>query len=299
MANSLSEVYGEPLRGPFPTLWERFNTAVDEYPNNVALVSTHQKQDLFGIPSKPLEDVEYQQNPYLRWTFKELKSGIDRATRGFEELGVHIDMPVLTFLSNGAELVLTLWATSAMGGVYVPINPRNLANKDEVSHMIKVAMSACPGQRPAIVALDQNIANQIDLLPISEGAIKIILEDQGSGKWIPFRSLMASAQIQHLGNGVSVPAKHFPTNDAIFFTSGTTSLPKGCKTPGKRLTSTLKSLSVSREWVAAGDRWAIVVPNNHAMGYIALLATLVAGAAVVFPGATVFLTNKPSMGDGY
>lgn len=294
MAEALSEVYGEPLPPNIPSLWESFSSAAERYPENIALVATHQPPNLFGIISKPLEDEQYQKNPYLRWTYKEFENAIGRTKRGLQALGVHEEMPILTFVHNSAEYFLILQAANSIGAVLAPINPRNLANKEEIAHMIKVISSSCPGQQAVIVVQDASIAKQIDVLPISRGAIKIILQPE-TGKpistsetpsrpesWISFEEIMALSKGQSMANGRVV---HASQDQTIFFTSGTTSLPKGVRMPVGRTSSFLEMRGFRRD-VESGDKWCVVVPNNHVMAYIISNASFSAGAAVVLAVST-------------
>lgn len=289
MAERLSEVYGDPLPPNIPSLWESFSTAAENYPENIALVATHQSPTLFGITSQPLEDEQYQKKPYLRWTYKEFKNAVDRTKLGLQTLGVHEEMPILTFVNNSAEYFLVLQAVNSIGAVLAPINPRNLANKEEMTHMIRVIMSSCPGQQAVIIVQDASIAKQVDALPISEGAIKIILEHESgtsistngtpskSESWIPFEEVMAVSHEQSITNGHAV---HASKDQTIFFTSGTTSLPKGVRMPVGRTSSFLEMRGFRRD-VYAGDKWCVVVPNNHVMAYVVQNASFSAGAAVV------------------
>jgi acyl-CoA synthetase (AMP-forming)/AMP-acid ligase II len=289
MAEALSEIYGKPLPQRIPSLWESFTSAVEYYPDNTALIATHQPPNLFGITSQPLEDEQYRQKPYLRWNFKDFNTGIERTIRSLRSLGVHEEMPVMTFVNNSAEYYLVMQAANVIGAVLAPINPRNLANKDEITHMIKIIMSSCPGQRPVIVVQDSSVAKQIDALPVSEGAIKIVIQHEtgtsistnetlsNPKSWIPFEKVMAMSLGRHMTTGDSA---HSSKDQTIFFTSGTTSLPKGCRKLPGRTTAFMEMRSFQRD-VKPGDKWCIVVPNNHLMAYIMANASFNNGAGVV------------------
>ncbi|PYI13452.1 acetyl-CoA synthetase-like protein [Aspergillus violaceofuscus CBS 115571] len=73
---------------------------------------------------------------------------------------------------------------------------------------------------------------------------------------------------------------------SIFFTSGTTSLPKGCFVQGAAFCTTAARASRAdpRHPTRPGDRVAVVLPNNHAFGYQILMAAFLNAATVVFPG---------------
>lgn len=306
MVEALSEVYGKPLAQRIASLWENFSSAAENYPDNIAVVATHQPPDLFGIRSQFLEDEQYQQKPYLRWNYKDFKNGIERTIRGFRSLGIHEEMPVLTFVNNSAEYYLVMQAANVIGAVLAPINPRNLANKDEITHMIKVIMSSCPDQQAVIVVQDQSIASQIDALPISEGAIKIVLQHKTGTSiltngtvrnlqlWQPFEDLMAMSFGRQTTNGDSA---HASKDQAIFFTSGTTSLPKGCRMPTGRTPAFLEMRGF-RQDVEAGDKWCVVVPNNHVMAYIMANASFSHGAGVVLAVGAFFLRHRKVTASG-
>lgn len=101
-----SEVHGPPLPAQARSAWELFEQTVQENPDNLALASVGQPNDLFDIQSIPLCEGE-REAQYLRWTFKDLRAGIARLVAGFNASGVKPGDLIFTFLQNGAEFVLT------------------------------------------------------------------------------------------------------------------------------------------------------------------------------------------------
>jgi acyl-CoA synthetase (AMP-forming)/AMP-acid ligase II len=282
MVATLSEVRGKPIPDNLPTVWERFITAVAKYPNKIALACTHQPHDLFGIPSQPLHDAEYHATPYLRWKYSDLKLGVDRLSQALTAHGVRPGCPIVTFLPNGAEMVLTIWASNDLGCVLAPINPKNLFNKEEVSHMVRTVMSAEPGSQLVVIAGNADLARQADGLPETKSAIKIVL-GESQGEWKSFEKLMDDNK--DLNNSGSLSNGHTErSDDGIFFTSGTTSLPKGCRWGGRRPTSMIEMRSALPGSINTESICCVVAPNNHALGYLSLVASLCFGGTDVIPG---------------
>jgi acyl-CoA synthetase (AMP-forming)/AMP-acid ligase II len=282
MAATLSEVHGKPILGNLPTLWERFNDALANHPDRIALACMQQRHDLYDIPSQPLQNAEYQHSPYLRWKYSDLKLGIDRFSQALKAHGVREGCPIVTFLTNGAEMVLTIWASNDLGCVLAPINPKNLFNQEEASHMVRTIMSARPGNQLVVIAGDADLARQADGLSETKGAIKIVI-GESQGEWTSFGKLMNSSNDPNSSVSES-NGYHKRSDDAIFFTSGTTSLPKGCIWAEPRPSLMLEMRDVLPGAIRMESVACIVAPNNHALGFISLVTGPCFGATSVIPG---------------
>jgi acyl-CoA synthetase (AMP-forming)/AMP-acid ligase II len=70
----------------------------------------------------------------------------------------------------------------------------------------------------------------------------------------------------------------------VLFTSGTTSLPKGCPQTNIILNAFMKNLALSAS--SSDDIFCSVLPNNHAMGYLYSLYFFLHGGAVLYPSAS-------------
>ncbi|KAH8660051.1 hypothetical protein BX600DRAFT_522798 [Xylariales sp. PMI_506] len=280
----LSEVCGPPLPQTIRTLWKMFQDSADSYPNNVALVSAHQPHDLYSISSELLDDDNYSKNPYLRWSFRSLREAVLQFVRGLYAAGVKPGSPIFTFEYNSAQHMIASWASAALGCVLVPINPRNLTNKDEVIHMINTAQSATPGREPVIIAGDIVTAKAVDELGVIASKLKIISSDTTENStWIPFGHFMQ----KDLGiNGSTDGEADGRVEDGvILFTSGTTSLPKGCFKQHPGFAGVLEGQieHPSEGWMGPGSKFGVVLPNNHMMGIICSQEAHAVGAAVAYP----------------
>lgn len=281
--DQLSEVEGGPLLEKVPLFWEQFNAAVDKYPDNVALVSTHQHPKLYGIPSVSLSDDQYIKEPYLRWTYKNLKHGVARLVAGLSKQDVIESTPaIFTFLPNMAEFVLAVWAADRLGCSLVPINPRNLTNKEEVIHMIMTAMSARQSTSAIMFVTSDDVARQIQELDLTFQFKLVVCTPEHSNKdWIAFSDLMPTDLTE---DEVSLSKDDKVANGMILFTSGTTSLPKGCFWTQ----SAMGTMFAQRELLgeastpSPGDVICIVAPNNHAIGFVFVHIALKCGATIVY-----------------
>lgn len=101
----LSEHVGPPYKEP-PFLWEGFQSIVDKYPQSLAIACVHQPADLFGVSSLALDDDNYRQNPYLRWTYQDVHEAVHRVITAWRGLGVKEGSFLVTFAQNSAEWVL-------------------------------------------------------------------------------------------------------------------------------------------------------------------------------------------------
>lgn len=285
MANRLSESHGPSLPSRIPTILGSFHKIVANYPSTIALVSTHQSSELYGIPSDPLPDEEYQQKPYLRWNFQNFQRAIDRLASALRARGAGPGIPIITFLPNGAEYALTLMAAWELGAIMVPVNPRNLINAEEVVHMLRTVAVAASEKRPIVVTGSVEISQELDCLRGVNAASKIVVSnDTARDGWELFGNLM----IQDTTNGShATEAKETqpePAAELILFTSGTTSLPKGVRQSSEKMNLLIHIRSIYKGHPEPGDKVCIVLPNNHAMNWINTMSPFYSGAAVVYPG---------------
>lgn len=292
---ALSEIHAEPLGPKLPTVWERFTDCVERYPDNIAVVCTHQAPELYGIPNVPLQHEVYQKKPYLRWTYTSFRGAIDRFAHGLEAQGARSGMALIMFMPNVIEFMIARWETIQNAMVDVPINPRNLSNREEAIHMLKTAILST-SERVVLLANDEDTANHLDNLGIiGPGSIRIVVSGKpASGDWISFESLMKKG-IDHALNGAT-QNRHIqnPCATRLLVTSGTTSLPKGCRSVPDDLSYMFGQLgALPGDWHPSTVP-NLVVPNNHAMNYICDMWAHGKGGAVVMPGANILSTRQHS-----
>ncbi|KAJ4349391.1 uncharacterized protein N0V89_008006 [Didymosphaeria variabile] len=284
--SSLSYVMGRELPGPWKSCIQRLEECASKYANETAVVCAHQPQDLFDIKSQPLDSTEYTKSPYLRWTYREFYALVERLARALAATGVGQGTPVFTFLPNGAEFLVILFASMRLGSSLVPINVRNLTNTQEVTHMIKTAFLECPSKEAVIFADSPETAAKLEEFKQLANAQRVITSTENWQQWTAFVTVLQNFKVEQ-----PLPDyRNFmptDTDSVILFTSGTTSLPKGCHWHYPSLAFFIHSREQLGDKFGAknGDAFAAFAPNNHAMGCFLVVMALGTGSCQVYPTA--------------
>ncbi|CAI7653487.1 unnamed protein product [Penicillium glandicola] len=278
----LSELHGPPLAETTLTINDLFSQNVVDFPDTEALVCTHQPSDLYDVSSLSIGE-DKAKPTYLRWTYRELDYAIQRFANSLRNRGLRAGDTLLIFLFNSAEYVIATWAAYRIGCVHVPINPRSLSHTREVQHMLQTAMNGCHAEPIATIAGNANLCPQIEELTSGLDCMKILVEGQMDG-WTSFEDMMQNPTgIDQVEPGKGCSSEH--VGSSILFTSGTTSLPKGCfvQTPSYPLV-VAKFWRQSSQPMLPGDRFLLALPNNHAFSYMCLISSFINAATIVFPG---------------
>ena len=282
---ALSEAYGGDSESP-SSVWQRLARSASQNPEKLALASLHQPAALYG--RKSLTD------DHLQWSYAQLSSATETFSSGLQAHCLSTKSAIVTFLDNGVEFGLSFWAAHKLGCPFVPLNPRNLLNATEARHMLAVAdvSVVIVGSAESAAAFNA-LAYQSDrnLLRISAG-------DAAPNGWVSLSELLS---IDAEPDGETTPTNHDshdtmidslsigkPHDDdalvTVLFTSGTTSLPKGCPHTNRTLNAFLKNLALGA--CSSDDVFCGVLPNNHAMGYFYVLHFFCEGGSVVYPSPT-------------
>lgn len=292
LSNDCNGVSNQGIPEPLPLTDELFHESVARWPDNIALVCAHQAANLYDIPSVPNPDFQAvngshqseECRPYLRWTFQNLKSGVDRLKIGLRSLGARRGMTVVTVMPNCAEFVLTWWAARGMGLVIAPVNPRNLSNKEELAHMLATIMKGTGGQAPILMAFEQK---HLESEPLNSfhASIKVVVSTLGrqpQSEGVLFGDLMSTRE--QYGNANGCQQDEQPTDDEILFTTGSTSRPKGVRIQYPILSLGMYTFANTPGCeTRPGDLWIALTPNNHGMGRGTLTSSMCFGAGTVYP----------------
>lgn len=277
------ELHGAPLSELDTTLREVFNQNVLKYPDTVALVSTQQPSTLYGIPSQPPLDSAKHEAEYLRWTYRDLDRAVKQFAAGLQSRGLKKGDPLVLLIANTAEYVIATWAAYQIGCAYVPLNPKGLANPVEMRHMLQIARKGCQSDLLGVVAGTSDMCAQIEELTSDVNCVRIVVEGGDTRKgWTPFNELMLNPPSETLCRD-DYPNLSSP-DQTIFFTSGTTSLPKGCDMSSTYGFAAAQRWSQSDVPMRPGDRALFTLPNNHGFGWLCIIGPFLNAATVVLPG---------------
>ncbi|CAG8226082.1 unnamed protein product [Penicillium salamii] len=278
---ALNELHGAPLPNPDTPLYAAFYQNVVKYPDVVALVSTQQASTHYETQSPSISSSEGK-NDCLRWTYQELDQAIQRLVVGLKGRGLKAGDPLVMFMPNIAEYVIATWAAYQIGCTYVPINPKGLLNVRDIRHMMQTVMKGCQSDFLGVIAGSSDMCARIEELTAGLNCARILVEGEVDG-WTPFEELMQIAAPQSEANLCRDHYSELP-DQTLFFTSGTTSLPKGCMMPSSYGYAAALRWRESNVPMLPGDRVLFTLPNNHGFGWLCIIAPFLNAATVVLPG---------------
>ncbi|KAH8897277.1 acetyl-CoA synthetase-like protein [Thozetella sp. PMI_491] len=264
MANSImsSELLGEAAIDVDKSYWSLFFEAAEKHPEREAVVSLWQND-----PNDPEKG--------LRWTYADILRLSEKVAQWLASKGCRPGQTLAAFLENSAEWALFLWATARLGMTFVPLDPLSL--KNDGAFLVR---SVSPS---VIVLSDQDSITTFQAVARSAlptGTICISSTSCPPEGWVAIQDIInAPAE----GLAEKPPSLYDQVNNApaiIFFTSGTTGVPKGCAHEAKNI------WSATWDWeppTSCPDRWLLHTPVSHVLGCNHALRMFRAGGTVVFP----------------
>lgn len=267
--------------GRVPTIVQRIQSSVTNYPNDLAVISTHQAAGAYDLETVSLEDEWFQKSPYIRWTYHSLYEGVRRLTECLAAQSLQPGSSMFLVCPNMVEYLLATLSAYNLDMTHVPMNPDDLLNTAEVKHKIATVLENDKAKSALFIVDNPTSGEHIDwvISDLNIDCFKVMIDGSKDG-WVSFASLMDSKNTR---KSTTVKPEYQREARSVFFTSGTTSLPKGCLIKPERWMEALE-LSLSIGSTKPGDFVVVPVPNSHAYGYICLMMSLIRGACVVFAG---------------
>ncbi|TGO47436.1 hypothetical protein BCON_0278g00130 [Botryotinia convoluta] len=169
---------------------------------------------------------------------------------------------LVVFVWNSAEWVLFLWAAARLRMPFVPLDPRS--SDEDIMHYLSLA----PPQ--VLVVLDPDISPIFESLGNVKVRISLSKVSEGMRNWHSLLGIMGNLPIENISFA--------PLNDdcaelgqelaMILFTSGTTSVPKGCPHTASNIWSASYDYDPAARKNGCQNKWLIHTPVWHifAMG---------------------------------
>ncbi|KAJ5985641.1 Nonribosomal peptide synthetases (NRPS) [Penicillium canescens] len=284
---SLSEISGPPIDNDTRCLIDRLEEVVKSHPDAVALICAHEDPRRYELGDVQQNDATTNVSAaFAQWTYAQLYTEVERISHRLENLGLASGCPLFTVLGNSVEHVTTTWAGYRLGCLHVSIDPRSLKNASEARHMIETVLAFQKNQYMAVVVKDRQTATQFDELFPDIECVKIQIEG-GNGPWIPFYNRMQPSASTYEPKFLSGETRESRRETSVFFSSGTTSLPKACLADVASWVSALET-RISAASALPGDKVMVLVSSSHAFGLMGMLITLTRGATLVYSSATGF-----------
>ncbi|MBI4455173.1 MAG: AMP-binding protein [Acidobacteria bacterium] len=192
------------------------------------------------------------------WTQGAFLREVQRLSGCFSRLGVTAGSRVVLMLENSPELLFSAFASHQLGSIAVPINPRcSVAEMDYVINDVEPSLIVSEG-------------------PMALGRIANLTRDGFRSD----RGDLPSEQDRRFTGGPAAGDAAF-----LFYTSGTTSHPKGVLLSHRNILACLESLRQAWHW-QENDRLLLVLPLFHVHGLI------VAAHGSVWNGSEIVLHRK-------
>jgi fatty-acyl-CoA synthase len=250
-----------PLRGE--TIGECFDATAARLPDEVALVSRHQR---------------------ARRTWAELRDEVDIAARGLLALGTAVGDRVGIWSPTRIEWVVLQLAAAKIGAILVNVNPAY--RPTELAYALTQSGTRLLVTAPRfksseyLAAVDSVRHGLMDL----ERIVSFDGERGSGSEDLSWEELLdASRGVGEDALEARAWELDFDDPINIQYTSGTTGNPKGATLSHHNILNNGASVAAVLDY-AAGDRICVPVPLYHCFGSVGgTMASIVSGAAMVFP----------------
>lgn len=207
-----------------------------------------------------------------RWSYKQLATEVASAAAAFKDLGLRPDERVGIYLEKRPETIVALFATSAAGGVAVPINP--VLKPHQIEHIL-----ADSGASLLITSADRLdiLRREVDVNALNLRST-VVLERPNTTHHSP-HPIICWGDWQHCS---ALPGQERIDLDmaAILYTSGSTGMPKGVVLSHRNLIAGALSVSEYLDNKPA-DRLLSVLPLSFDYGLSQVTTAFAVGAEVV------------------
>ncbi|MSQ41532.1 MAG: hypothetical protein EXR65_00610 [Dehalococcoidia bacterium] len=220
--------------------------------------------EFLTIASMMVPDRQALSDPDGSCTYMELASRVNKLTSAFRTLGVGKGQCVGVMAVNSTAFVEIYYATSAVGGTFVPLNYR--AKTEELSYMINAAGVNLLFIAQRYYPLLQEIRM---LVPRLQHVIPLDFEIDGQPTFRQLRDRGADEPFV-TDSDDSDPA-------LVIYTSGTTALPKGVVLTHKALSSYVLNTQNPADPSAEQETNVVSVPFFHIAGATTMIGSLFGG----------------------
>lgn len=206
-------------------------------------------------------------------SYAELATEVARTANGLRSRGLRRFDRLAIYLPKSAENVISLLATSTVGGAFVPINP--VLKADQVIHILRDS-----GAR-MLITNQQRLGTLIDKLAGLPALESVVLTD-GDAPQASLDQISVLHWSALANEGTSSPVCDSLENDmaAIFYTSGSTGKPKGVVLSHRNIVTGAMSVAQYLQNQST-DRILSLLPLSFDAGFSQLTTAFSVGARVV------------------
>ncbi len=215
-------------------------------------------------------------------TYTALAEKIRRTAAGFERLGIKNGNTVIVFAANSTSWIICALAAVYSGLIVVPVDPQQSA--EVLEHIVK-------DSKAVLIFTDENGEKKLEeakikveqphASPVKKGILRLYRTDieQGVSSWTKLES--KRQDYEELLEKNIVPEED---TAILFYTSGTTGMPKGVPLTHKNIRSQLDAAFGQMSFIGPTDRILLPLPLFHVYPLnIGLLGPLHLGLPVIMP----------------
>jgi crotonobetaine/carnitine-CoA ligase len=197
------------------------------------------------------------------WSYGRFAAEVSAAARLLAEQGVTAGDRVAVVAATTAELVIALMAIARLGAIFVPVNPELRAGE---------AATILARARPRLVLYGRAQAALLAEVDEAQAVPRLALED----------AFAVLGEMPPLAEDHPLPRAE--ETCLVFFTSGTTGVPKGVMHAHRSFVVAGEGF-VERQWLQPDDRMLCILPMFHVNAlFYSLGGALAAGAALILGG---------------
>lgn len=262
----------KPLLGI--TIGDCFDQIVEQYPDNEAIIVTHQN---------------------IRYTYRQFKEKVEECARAMMALGIKKGDRVGVWALNRVEWTITQYATSKIGAIQVNINPsyrlhelEYALNQSACSSLVLASQFKSSNYKEMVYELapelNKSQAGQLNAAKLPHLKTVILLDETPSAGMYTWSEMLTFAD-QVSSKALAEVQSTLSADEAINiqYTSGTTGFPKGATLSHHNILNN-GHLVCSIMKFTDKDRLIVPVPLYHCFGMVmGNLGCMSFGATVIYP----------------
>lgn len=210
----------------------------------------------------------------MEMSYAELARHIEKVARGLNFIGLSRFERVAVYLPKQFETVISFFAISKAGGVFVPVNP--ILKSQQVSHILRDCNARILiTSKQRLASLETDLASCHDLQTVILVDIdESVTEHYATTNIVSWNNLLESTDKEIQQNSIDVDMA------AILYTSGSTGKPKGVVLSHRNLITGARSVAQYLE-NHNKDRLLAVLPFSFDYGFSQLSTAFSVGASTV------------------
>ena len=228
-------------------------------------------QTLAETAARTPDSILLEHDKYGATSARQFAQMSDALAAELRRLGIRANDRVAVYLPKLPLTAFSFYATSAAGGVFVPVNP--ILKPAQVEHIL----NDCDAR--VLITSPDRLALLQDILPNCRNLHHVLLSEAPSEA--PDSAVPTSVWQPHDAANVSVAVQRVDHDMvAILYTSGSTGRPKGVVISHRNIVEGARSVSQYLE-ITAADRLLAVLPFSFDYGLNQLTSAVLTGARCV------------------